>query len=64
LASSASEACERLIEAANERGAPDNVTTAVARVTGAVSQNDADSSRLFGALGALARALGRGGSSA
>jgi serine/threonine protein phosphatase PrpC len=51
-ASSAELACQALIDAANERGAPDNVTAAVARVSARVSWPPPS-----GLLGALNRKL-------
>jgi serine/threonine protein phosphatase PrpC len=55
LAPSADLACQALIEAANERGSPDNVTAAVARVSGAAPEQ-----RGSGFFGALNRRLRRG----
>ena len=52
-ASSAELACQALIEAAHEQGAPDNVTAAVARVFGALPASPASS----GLLGALNRKI-------
>jgi protein phosphatase len=45
LDSSADGACRGLVESANRRGAPDNVSAAVARVVGAVPSNQEERSR-------------------
>jgi protein phosphatase len=56
LARTAEVACEALIQAANERGSPDNVTAAAARVAGPLPRHTGKD----GLLGALSRAF-RGG---
>lgn len=55
LGSNAETVCQDLVDAANRRGAPDNVTAAVARVTAALPSRPARS----GIFGALARIVGR-----
>jgi PPM family protein phosphatase len=57
VAPSANAVCEGLIEAANSRGSPDNVTAAVARITGTPLPGRVEGS---GFIRVLSRAFGRG----